>query len=50
VRGILSLIDKKGEFHPWLKEPDYEYDKDYLLTFYSGEAILSLVEYYEKNR
>lgn len=48
--GILSLMDKKGAFHPWFKEPDYAYDKDYLLTFYSGEALLALAEYYEKTK
>lgn len=43
--GILSLLDEDGAFEPWFIEPSYEYDADYLLTFYSGEAILSLVEY-----
>ena len=43
--GILSLMNEDGSFRPWLKEPDYEYDSDYLLTFYSGEAILALLEY-----
>ncbi len=45
---ILDLQNENGSFEPWYIEPDYEYDKDYLLTFYSGEAILSLVEMYEK--
>ena len=45
AEGILSLMDDKGNFEPWFIGPNYEYDKDYLLTFYSGEAILSLVEY-----
>ena len=43
--GILSLMDDRGAFEPWFIEPDYKYNKDYLLTFYSGEAILGLVEY-----
>jgi len=47
---ILYLQDEDGSFDPWYIEPDYEYDKDYLLTFYSGEAILSLVEFYEKTK
>lgn len=47
-RGILSLQKESGAFRPWYIEPDYGYDSDYLLTFYSGEAILALVEYYEK--
>lgn len=37
-----------GGFRAWHIEPDYEYDQDYLLTFYSGEALVSLVEFYEK--
>jgi hypothetical protein len=45
AEGILSLMDAGGNFEPWFVGPGYEYDKDYLLTFYSGEAILSLVEY-----
>jgi len=45
AEGILSLMNDKGAFEPWFIGPDYKYDKDYLLTFYSGEAILSLVEY-----
>jgi hypothetical protein len=46
ARGILSLQNPDGSLEPWLIEPDYAYDKAYLLTFYSGEAILSLVEYF----
>ena len=44
---ILSLLNDDGSFEPWYIEPSYSYDKDYLLTFYSGEAILSLVEFYQ---
>jgi len=47
--GILSLMNERGAFHPWFKEPDYEYDKDYLLTFYSGEALVALIEYHNKS-
>ena len=43
---ILALQNPDGSLEPWFIEPGYAYDKDYLLTFYSGEAILSLVEYY----
>ncbi len=43
--GILSLMEEDGELHPWFREPSGSYDSAYLLTFYSGEAILSLVEY-----
>lgn len=46
--GIMSLQNADGSFEPWYVEPSYEYDKDYLLTFYSGEALLALVEYYQK--
>ncbi|MCF7844481.1 MAG: glycoside hydrolase family 127 protein [Kiritimatiellales bacterium] len=49
AEGIYSLMDDEGSFLPWYKEPDYEYDKERLLYFYSGEAILSLVEYYERS-
>ena len=48
--GIVSLIDATGRFKPWFIEPEYEYDADYLLTFYSGEAILSLLEYYQRTQ
>ncbi|MEO7098983.1 MAG: hypothetical protein ABI162_06445 [Luteolibacter sp.] len=46
--GIVSLIQQDGSLRPWFIEPNYAYDKDYLLTFYSGEAIVSLLEYAEK--
>jgi len=49
VRGIVALQNSDGSFRPWLKEPDYEFNPDYLLTFYSGEAILALVEYFERS-
>lgn len=49
ARGILSLQNADGSFRPWLIEPDYEYDPAYLMTFYSGEAILALVEYGERS-
>lgn len=50
AEGILSLMGADGSFEPWFIEPGYKYDKDYLLTFYSGEAILSLVDYAEKSQ
>ena len=50
AEAILSLMHSDGSFDPWYKEPSYEYNKDYMLTFYSGEAILALVEYYEKTK
>lgn len=47
---IIDLQNENGSFEPWYIEPSYDYDKDYLLTFYSGEALLSMVEYYEKTK
>lgn len=47
VFGMLLLQNEDGSFEPWFREPGYEYDKNYLLTFYSGEAILALLEYEE---
>jgi len=48
AKGILSLQNEDGSFRAWYKEPSYEYDEERLLTFYSGEALLALVEYHEK--
>lgn len=48
VNSILALKGDDGSLRPWFKEPTYESDDDYLLTFYSGEAILALLEYAEK--
>jgi len=48
VNCILYLQNEDGSLEPWYIEPDYGYDHDYLLTFYSGEAILALVDYYIK--
>ena len=49
VAGILALQEESGAFRPWYIEPDYVYDADRLLTFYSGEALLALFEYYRKS-
>jgi len=48
ANGILSLTTADGAMRAWYIAPTYHYDEDYLLTFYSGEAILALVEYAEK--
>jgi len=48
AKGILHLQKTDGSFSPWYVEPNYEYNEAYILTFYSGEALLALVEYYEK--
>jgi hypothetical protein len=45
VAGIVSLVQADGSLRAWYRAPEYEYDEDYLLTFYSGEAILGLAEY-----
>jgi len=46
--GILHLMKPSGELQPWYKPPSYNYDADYLMYFYSGEAIVSLLEYYDR--
>ena len=48
ANGIYALQREDGSFEPWYREPSYAYDTDYLLTFYSGEAILALLEYAER--
>lgn len=48
ANSILALTDEQGAMTPFYIEPDYSYDKDYLLTFYSGEALVALVEYASK--
>lgn len=48
AHGIISLQHPNGSFEPWYIEPDYIYDKQNLLYYYSGQAILSLVELYDK--
>lgn len=45
---IKYLQNEDGSLRAWYIEPDYYYDEEKLLTYYSGEAILSLVELYEK--
>ncbi len=44
---ILYLQNEDGSFRAWYIEPDYSFDEEMLLNFYSGEAILSLLELYE---
>ncbi len=48
AQGIFSLMDAQGALRPWFIEPDRATDHDYLLTFYSGEALLALFEYAAK--
>lgn len=45
LSGILAIQSLDGSFFPWYQEPGYAYDRDRLLTFYSGEALLALAEY-----
>lgn len=45
LNGIRACINDDGSMVPWYDMPPYESDFDYLLTFYSGEAIVALVEY-----
>jgi len=45
---MMYLQGGDGSLRAWYIEPDYSYDEKDLLTYYSGEAILSLVELYEK--
>jgi len=45
---LIEMQNEDGSFNAWYIEPDYNYDEDKLLNYYSGQAILSLVELYEK--
>ncbi len=44
---IKYLQNEDGSFRAWYIEPDYTFNGERLLRFYSGEAILSLIELYE---
>lgn len=48
AEGILSLQNADGSFSPWYQKPSYSYNTERLLNFYSGEALLALLEYYDK--
>jgi len=45
---IQYLQNEDGSLNAWYIKPDYSYDEEDLMTYYSGQAILSLVELYEK--
>ena len=45
---IMHLQGEDGSLSAWYIEPGYSYDEETLLTYYSGEAILSLSELYKK--
>jgi len=44
---ILHLTNDDGSMNAWYIEPDYVYDEERLMRFYSGEAILALLDYYD---
>jgi len=46
---ILSMQHDDGSFDAWFVEPDYEYEEESLLRFYSGEGILGIIELYERS-
>ena len=45
-KTLMHSMNKDGSFVPFLVEPTYEHDADYMLTFYSGEAISAMMELY----
>ena len=45
VNGILWLRNPDGGFRAWYREPDYPFNEERLLFFYSGEALLALAAY-----
>lgn len=47
ANNILSLQNEDGSFNAWYIEPDYSYDEERLLRFYSGETILALIDFFE---
>ena len=47
---VLSMQDEDGSFDAWFIEPDYAFDEDSLLRFYSGEGMLGMLELYETSR
>lgn len=46
---IVSLINEDGSFEPYFILPSRSFDRDYSLAFYSGEAVLALLEFYKKS-
>lgn len=45
ARGILSLASPEGELRAFYRTSRSDYDEERLLKFYSGEALLALLEY-----
>ena len=50
VQRILDQQQSDGSFRAWIVAPPYPTDEAYYLTFYSGEALLALSEYYTQTR
>ena len=50
VQGVISIMNPDGSFEPFIIDPpeDEKKDKDFLLSYYSGEAILGLLEHYKR--
>jgi hypothetical protein len=49
LANTIELSQKESWwFKAWYIESEYDFDEEYLLTFYSGEALLSIVEFYNK--
>lgn len=48
LASILSLQNPDGSFEPFFIIPRDPFDEDYCMAFYSGEATLALLVYYEK--
>ncbi|OYT27551.1 MAG: hypothetical protein B6U97_01265 [Candidatus Altiarchaeales archaeon ex4484_96] len=48
ANSIINCQNPDGSFKPFFIEPGYSYDEKKLLYYYSGEALLSLVELYER--
>lgn len=50
LQNILYLRNADGSFRAWYKAPSYTYYEDHLLTFYAGQALIALIEYYEREK
>jgi len=46
--AITSMQNIDGSLAPFIIEPKDDYNKDSFIAYYSGEAILSMIEYYKK--
>ena len=46
--GILSAVEPSGDFRAFITNAPAGEDAAYLLTFYSGEALLALLEYAQR--